>query len=304
MSETWLQLTLAAGHHDPETLEDVLLAAGALAVTLSDGGDQPVLEPLPGQTPLWSQTLVTGLFAADTDLDALRQALQRQLGAAVFANDCIEQLPERDWERAWLDDFQAMRFGRRLWVCPSTQAPPDPTAVNLILDPGLAFGTGTHPTTALCLRWLDGADAVIQDQSVIDYGCGSGILAVAAAKLGAQAVYAVDIDPQALLATTENAARNGVAASIRVMPPEQLPQQPVALLLANILAGPLIELAPCFAALVQPDGQLVMSGLLHNQTEAVAAAYATWFGFEPVIYDAEWALLHATRNNNVPAPIG
>lgn len=296
MSDTaaWLQLTLMAGEHDPKRLEDALLAAGAVAVTLSDGGDQPVLEPPPGATPLWQQTRITGLFPAQTDIAVIRHLLARQLGPDVLAGAQLADLEERDWLRAWLDDYQPMRFGRRLWVCPSSMAPPAPLAVNLILDPGLAFGTGTHPTTALCLEWLDGLE--LADQTVIDYGCGSGILAIAAALLGAHKVYATDIDHQALTACDQNAARNGVGARVVLTAPERLAPVPADILLANILAGSLIQLAERFSTLIRPSGQLALSGILADQQVDVQRAYQPWFEFAaPARQRDDWLLLVARR---------
>lgn len=295
MSETdaWLQLTLVAEHYSPEALEDALLAAGALAVTLRGGDDTPVLEPAPGETPLWVNTHVTGLFDAQTDIAAVKYRLGRQLGEAVLAAARLEGLAERDWARVWLDDFRPMRFGERLWVCPGGCEPPDPAAVNLMLDPGLAFGTGTHPTTALCLEWLDGADP--SGATVIDYGCGSGILAIAAALLGAARVRATDIDPQALIACDQNAARNGVGERIELLRPEALAAPPADILLANILAGPLIGLAGRFAELVRPGGRLVLSGILAEQAADVRDAHAPWFEFGESRQRNEWVLLHARR---------
>jgi ribosomal protein L11 methyltransferase len=293
MSDAWLQLTLVADRHSPEQLEDALLAAGALAVTLSCGDGPPVLEPAPGENPVWERTRVTGLFEAQTDIAAVRFRLERQLGPEVLDEARLDDLAERDWTRAWLDDFHPMRFGRRLWVCPGDAAPPDPEAVNLLLDPGLAFGTGTHPTTALCLEWLDGAE--LAGRRVIDYGCGSGILAIAAALLGAERVRATDIDPQALIACDSNAARNRVAERIDLGPPEALGEEPADLLLANILAGPLIALAPRFAGLLRPGGSLVLSGILAEQGDEVRAAYAPWFDFEPPVRREEWLRLSAVR---------
>lgn len=295
MSDAWLQLTLVADRHTPEQLEDALLAAGALAVTLSGGDGPPVLEPAPGESPVWERTRVTGLFEAQTDIAAVRFRLERQLGPEVLDEARLDDLAERDWTRAWLDDFHPMRFGRRLWVCPSDAAPPAPDAVNLILDPGLAFGTGTHPTTALCLEWLDGAE--LAGRRVIDYGCGSGILAIAAALLGAERVRATDIDPQALIACDDNAARNRVADRIDPGPPEALGEEPADVLLANILAGPLIALAPRFAGLLRTGGSLVLSGILAEQSDEVQAAYAPWFDFESPVRREEWLRLSAVRKD-------
>lgn len=287
----WLQLTLEAVEHSPEQLEDAFLAAGALAVTLQDAGDQPVLEPAPGETPLWAQTRVTGLFDAQTDIETVKTHLRQLLGCADLPESRLESLEERDWVRAWLDDFHPMRFGQRLWICPTAQEPPEPTAVNVRLDPGLAFGTGTHPTTALCLEWLDGAD--LAGKTVLDYGCGSGILAIAAAKLGAGRVLGVDIDPQALTASRNNAAANKV--TLEVCAPNELPAVTVDVLLANILAGPLIALAPYFARLLRPGSPIILAGLLERQAEEVAAAYRDYFEMLPSRHQGDWTLLVAVR---------
>jgi ribosomal protein L11 methyltransferase len=291
----WLQLTLETIQHSSEQLENALLQAGAIAVILQDAGDQPVLEPPPGETPLWPHSRVTGLFDAQTDIEVVKRLLRRALGDGALSECRLERLEERDWVRAWLDDFHSMRFGKRLWVCPTSQTPPEPMAVNLLLDPGLAFGTGTHPTTALCLTWLDGAE--LASKTVIDYGCGSGILAIAAAKLGASSVYAVDIDPQALMASDRNASDNGVASHITLTLPGKLPAVKVDILLANILAGPLIELAPRFGSLVLPQGQLVLSGILAEQAEEVQAAYTPWFDFGQSQQREDWVLLQAVRKS-------
>ncbi|HNW78007.1 MAG TPA: 50S ribosomal protein L11 methyltransferase [Candidatus Competibacteraceae bacterium] len=290
----WLQLTLEAIDHAVEQLEDALLQAGALAVTLEDGGDQPVLEPAPGETPLWAHTRVTGLFDAQTDIEVVKRQLRRFLHVATLPECRLTALEERDWVRAWMDNFHPMRFGQRLWICPTAQTPPAPDAVNIRLDPGLAFGTGTHPTTALCLEWLDGAD--LGAQTVLDYGCGSGILAIAAAKLGAQKVWAVDIDPQALLASDANAAENEVEARIELSSPAELPAALcVDVLLANILAGILVRLAPEFARRVRPGGRLILSGILDSHADAVQAAFARDFSFAPVRQREDWVLLDGTR---------
>ena len=204
---TWLQLRLNIVKSDVAEVEDLLLAAGAVAVTLEDNADQPLLEPGVGETPLWSQTRLTALYPADTNMEQVRQALPGSLLQGTAPR--VDILEDKDWEREWMRHYQPMQFGQRLWVCPSWLEPPDPTAVNLLLDPGLAFGTGTHPTTALCLQQLD--DMPLNGQTVVDYGCGSGILAVAALKLGATLALGVDNDPQALAACRDNAARNSIA---------------------------------------------------------------------------------------------
>ena len=290
----WLQLTLEAIDHSSEQLEDALLQAGALAVTLEDAGDQPVLEPAPGETPIWAHTRVTGLFDAQTDIEVVKGQLRRFLHASHLPECRLTALEERDWVRAWMDHFHSMRFGQRLWVCPTGQTPPEPEAINIRLDPGLAFGTGTHPTTALCLEWLDSVD--LADKTVLDYGCGSGILAIAAAKLGARRVWAVDIDPQALLASDDNAAENEVEARIELVSPAELPAGlRVDILLANILVGVLVRLAPEFGRRVQPGGRLVLSGILDQHTDAVRAAFSHEFVIGQIQRREDWVLLEGVR---------
>lgn len=292
----WLQLTLEAIDHSPEQLEDALLQAGALAVTLEDAGDQPVLEPGPGETPLWSQTRVTGLFDAQTDIEVTKKQLRRFLHAPILPECRLTTLEERDWVRAWMDNFHPMRFGQRLWICPTCQTPPDPTGIHIRLDPGLAFGTGTHPTTALCLEWLEGCD--LADRTVLDYGCGSGILAIAAAKLGARRVWAVDIDPQALLASDANAAENEVEDRIELSHPTELSGAlAVDILVANILAGVLVRLAPELALRVKPGGRLVLSGILEQHADAVQMAFAHDFAFSPPQQREDWVLLDGVRRH-------
>ncbi len=290
----WLQLTLEALDHAPEQLEDALLQAGALAVTLEDGGDQPVLEPAPGETPLWAHTRITGLFDAQTDIEVVKRQLRRFLHTPDLPECRLTALEERDWVRVWLDHFHPMRFGRRLWICPTCQTPPDPEAVNIRLDPGLAFGTGAHPSTALCLEWLDSAD--LRGQTLLDYGCGSGILAIAAAKLGAQRVWAVDIDPQALMASDDNAAENEVEDRIELADPSELPATlTVDILIANILAGVLIRLAPELARRVKPGGRLALAGILEAHADAVHAVFNRDFIFGSRRQREDWVLLEGRR---------
>jgi ribosomal protein L11 methyltransferase len=265
---------------------------GALSVTYEDAADQPLYEPPLGETPLWQHTIVTGLYEANTDIDALTQAIQQHTKSTI--DDLrVEILEDKDWVREWMTRYQPMQFGDTLWIVPSHHTPPDPKAINILLDPGLAFGTGTHPTTAMCLRWLAAHPPI--NQTVVDYGCGSGILAIAAAKLGASEVFAVDNDPQALLATTRNAEHNQVDSYIRCRDIEPVLQIQCDTLLANILAGPLISLAQRFAALVRPGGNIVLSGILAEQAETVHHAYASWFDFQPMLQQDDWVLLNATR---------
>lgn len=292
----WQQFSLEAGDLNPELIADFFGSQGALSVSFVDAADQPLFEPEPGTTPLWSATRVTGLFAEDADLSSLTQQLKSTFGAAAFERLGVETLADQDWERVWLDQFHPMQFGRRLWVCPAGQRPDyDKDAVLIDLDPGLAFGTGTHATTALCLQWLDGHPP--DNQRVLDYGCGSGILAIAALKLGAAAVWGVDIDEQALWASRENAARNGVDAGLMTGLPEALPDQRFDLLLANILANPLIELAPRLAGLVRAGGDLVLSGILGEQAVTVRAAYERWFSLSETVERDGWVCLHGIRES-------
>ena len=292
----WLQLTLESSPADAERIADALSGLGAAAVTLQDGADQPLYEPPPGETPLWSDTRVIGLFEADADMTAITTRLADQLEMDDLPPWRVSPLEDKDWEREWMDSFQPMRFGQRLWIVPSWHTAPDHNAINILLDPGLAFGTGTHPTTALCLQWLDQHGA--EHPEVIDYGCGSGILAVAALKLGAGHVWAVDNDPQALIASRDNAAKNDVGERLDTVAPGGLAkglQTP--LLLANILAQPLLELAETFAGHVEPGGHIVLSGILDHQAEGIARHYAQWFDMAPAAQQEEWIRLSGRRKH-------
>ncbi len=266
--------------------------AGALSVTILDAADEPLLEPLPGETPLWNSTRIVALFEADADPRSLQEILQNLLESPLLQLQ-VEQLDDRDWSTTWRDTFGAMCFGKRLWVCPFGEDPVQADAVVVHLDPGLAFGTGTHATTALCLEWLDVHPPA--GMSVIDYGCGSGILAIAAHKLGAGSVVAVDIDPQALQATRENALRNQIDARLSVVLPQDLEAAPVDVVLANILANPLIEHAASLAGLVRQGGHIVLTGILAEQAGEVMAAYRRWFDFSAPVQREEWTLLAGTR---------
>lgn len=267
----WLTVRVSVTSAQVEAFEDGLFDAGAAAVTLLDAEDTPVHEPAPGEILLWPDVVIEALFAADDEPNRIRRHLV-DLGLS-FSDDqfSAQALAGQDWERAWMDEYQPMRFGQGLWICPS-HVEPDPDWPRVIrLDPGLAFGSGTHPTTALCLEWLDGHDS--RGQTVLDFGCGSGILAIAAALDGAETVIAVDHDPQALQATRDNAERNGVASRIQTCLPEEFQPQAFDVVLANILAGPLIELAPRLIQCLAPEGRLVLSGVLREQAEAVGQAY-------------------------------
>jgi ribosomal protein L11 methyltransferase len=292
----FLQICVRVGSADPTPCEEALFAAGALSVSLEDAGDDPVLEPAPGTTPLWPSVNVKALFDGETQREDILAAMRAALDAVPEHE--FEVIEDRAWEREWLKDFRPMRFGRRLWICPGGQTPPpaetedtDPLIVEL--DPGLAFGTGTHPTTALCLEWLDATP--LAGQRVIDYGCGSGVLAIAALKLGAAAAVAVDIDPQAVLATRDNAMRNGVADALEVGDVSLVDGQRADILLANILAEPLKELAPRFAELLAPGARIVLSGILASQAAEVAERYAPWFDIASSQVRDDWVRLDGTR---------
>lgn len=272
-----------------ERTESMLTLAGASSVSVHDAGDVPVLEPDPGQTPMWPVVEVRALFATQSNLEVVADLLRDLIGAATVVR--IRDVDE-DWRRGWQQRVEARRFGAHLTLVPAEEPTPDPRALRLHM--GLAFGTGEHPTTALCLEWLD--RSVRAGMRVLDYGCGSGVLALAALKLGAHFAYAVDNDPQAIEATNDNARLNGLG-SLWVGPPDALPSVRVELVVANILAGPLEDLAPTFAALAKPGGLLALSGILESQTTWVERAYATYFdGFEREIRDG-WARLTARRND-------
>jgi len=280
----WIQLILEVDKSSNDKAEQALLDAGALSVTLKDAEDNPVLEPAPGETPLWDKLILIGLFDADIDTKSLEQNIQHQLGIQYPLR--IEQLEDKDWVRAWMDNYQPMQFGKHLWVCPRHLQPPEPDAINLMLDPGLAFGTGTHPTTALCLQWLDQAD--LKNKTVLDFGCGSGVLAIAALMLGAKHCDGTDIDPQALQASEDNAKENFVLDKLSVMQPENVPQQQYDMVLANILAGPLVELAAKLSNYCKLGGDIVLSGILENQAQSVLDAYSPWFDLDAPATQDEW----------------
>ncbi|WP_339673851.1 50S ribosomal protein L11 methyltransferase [uncultured Zhongshania sp.] len=294
---TWLQLRLDADPATASTLEDALLEIGAAAVTMEDNADQPVYEPGVGETPVWQHTRVTGLFTADTDMTAALAELQGQYGQALPPLR-IEILEDRDWIREWMDSYHPIQCGERLWICPSWREPVDPNAVNLLLDPGLAFGTGTHPTTWLCMQWLDQQD--LSGLTVIDYGCGSGILGIAALLLGADKVIAVDNDPQALLATRDNARRNNIDdARIECFLPQNIPAGLRGdMVVANILAGPLTSLAPNLAATLDAGAAICLSGILQSQADELMACYQHWFSQLTLTTKEEWVRIAGNKNNS------
>ena len=285
------QLQIEHCHRDDiEQLSDALEETSALSITFTDQYDDPILEPAPGAAPLWPHVVVHALYSLEEEaFEAIVYLTPRY----PHLNYTVQPVPEQDWERTCLDQFQPQQFGQRLWICPSWLTPPDPNAVNLILDPGLAFGTGNHSTTSLCLTWLE--QAPLNHKKAIDYGCGSGILALAALKLGAQHVYAVDIDEQALLATQNNALSNSItAAQLTVCAPDEL-TTPVGIVIANILLAPLIELKTRFHELLKDKGTLVVSGILAEQAPGLLEAYQDLFAHCSTVIDKDWALVEFIR---------
>jgi ribosomal protein L11 methyltransferase len=287
-----VQLTLPSDHL--AQAESLLDLAGAVAVTLTDAGDTPLLEPPPGETPVWPQVCLEALF--EQPLDDLQ--LARQLSAALGKSVALRQraLADADWQNAWRQHWQPLRFGDRLTVLPADDPPTHPDDLIIRLTPGLAFGTGQHPTTALCLQWL--VDADVAGRTVCDFGAGSGLLAIAALKLGASHAYAIDIDPQALLACDQNALNNQVRPRLTIGLPENLTPTSTDIVIANILSEPLRELAAQLSARVKPRGDLVLSGILEHQASAVMAAYAAWFEFQPVVLRDGWVRLAARRRGD------
>ncbi|GKV89732.1 50S ribosomal protein L11 methyltransferase [Pectobacterium carotovorum] len=290
----WIQLKINTSGKVAEQLGDVMMESGAVSVTFQDTHDTPVFEPLPGETRLWGDTDAIALYDAETDMNAVIAMLEQEPLLGAGFKHKIEQLEDKDWEREWMDNFHPMQFGKRLWICPSWREIPDPNAVNVMLDPGLAFGTGTHPTTALCLQWLDGLD--LEGKTIIDFGCGSGILAIAALKLGATRAIGIDIDPQAIQASRDNAQRNGVSERLELYLPKDQPADLSAdVVVANILAGPLRELAPLISDLPKAGGHLGLSGVLATQADGVAEAYADKFTLDPVAEREEWCRITGQR---------
>ena len=285
------------GALDPEAVEEVFLRFGASSVTMTDAGDNPVLEPGPGETPLWADTLITGMFSSDVDLQPLQDRLLSAFNLAELPACRIEDLEDRAWEREWLKDFGPMQFGRRLWIHPKGSEPFSDNRVVVHLDPGLAFGTGTHATTALCLEWLDGLP--LQGKTMLDYGCGSGVLAIAALKLGCGSAVAMDIDPQAVIATRQNAQDNNVAEKLQILGAPDAIEGKFDVVIANILAGPLVQFAESITLTLRGRGMLALSGVLCEQADEVMAAYGPWIEFDDPAFKEQdgqvWSRLTGKR---------
>ncbi len=289
----WIQIHLTTNKQAAPLVELLLDGLGAVSVTMEDAKDEPMLEPAPGETPLWSQTRVTGLFPEESNPEQLVQQIRKQLQPETIFDLEAEHLADQVWERVWLDAFHPMRFGQHLWIAPDGQTPDDADAITVQLDPGLAFGTGTHPTTALCLEWLDQAD--IAGKTVVDFGCGSGILSIAALLLGAKEAIAIDHDTQALEATADNAEKNQIRGGLTILHSEHPLEAMADITMANILASTLIELEPMFACHTKSGGQIILSGILEEQIDSVAAAFADDFTIQPPNIQEGWALLYGTR---------
>ena len=276
----WLQIHITVDQAQVDFTETLLSSLGAVSVTLDDAENQDLLEPLPGETPLWNKVIVTGIYAQEEgeeiDVDALMTFITAQMPEAPLRHEFIE---DQEWERTWMDAYEPIQIADKFWIVPEWMESPDPEAVNLKLDPGLAFGTGNHASTFLCLQWLGKTD--VKDKIVIDYGCGSGILGVAALLLGAKKVYATDIDPQAVLATQQNAELNGVLENLFVGLPDEFNEEFKArkadVFVANILAGPLMALAPEFATLIKSEGEFALAGILEEQVADVSSVYSEFF---------------------------
>ncbi|MBX9904278.1 MAG: 50S ribosomal protein L11 methyltransferase [Burkholderiales bacterium] len=294
----WLCAILHVAEPAVEELSDALLAAGALAVDVQDAAagtaaERPIFAE-PGEAPAtgWQANRVSALFPIDADLHVLIPQALAEAGIAPASEFRVERVEDADWVRLTQSQFQPLQITPRLWVVPSWHELPDPAAVNIVLDPGVAFGTGAHPTTRLCLRWLD--TVVTPDADVLDYGCGSGILAIAAMKLGARSARGIDIDPQAVLAAQDNAERNRVKADFAAAA-DDAPVRPARIVVANILANPLTVLAPLLARLTLPGGRIALSGILSEQTQSVLDAYASNFDMQSTDHDDGWVLLTGFR---------
>ena len=291
---SWQQIVCQTTSRCQDTIVEQMEAADAVSITWQDAEDDPILEPKPGEIRLWDNLIITALYDSSTDLTPLLLTLEVNKAEWDIVSIQLETVEDQPWERAWMDGFQPMCFGKRLWIYPSWIETPDDDSVKLLLDPGLAFGTGTHPTTALCLEWLDSQN--MSGKTVLDYGCGSGILAIAALKLGAKQAVGTDIDPQALQATRDNAGRNHIDPNtLYTCFPEELPQQAYDVVMANILAGPLAELAPALLAALRPGGQLILSGILAEQTDSIINSYKNSLNNLNITQKEDWISVSGTR---------
>jgi ribosomal protein L11 methyltransferase len=288
------EIRIEASNDALGSLQDQLFLLGAAAISLVDTKDQPIYEPKPDEIILWDHTTLIALFEDDALEMPLTAYFSKQRDEGVITNFAILSVENKDWVRESLDQFTPMSFGKRLWIVPSWQQAPKPKAVNILLDPGLAFGTGSHPTTRLCLEWLD--EHIHGGETVIDYGCGSGILAIAALKLGAAKVDGVDYDQQALTATRSNALLNHITDDkLPLFLPDAFPKKAADILIANILAQPIIEFASFFTTLVKPNGKIVLSGILQEQAHDVMQAYEPYFSLSPVTQHDGWVRIDGVK---------
>ena len=289
----WQQLIIKASRELAPAIADAMSKSGAVSVSLSDSEDEPVFDRLDGEAPLWSKTTVTGLWDEDADIDVIVAALDTAIAPEKLPSVTRTTLANQDWERVWLDRFQPIKINDRLWISPVDATPPPPVLPTVYVDPGLAFGTGTHATTHLCLNWL--TEFPLTGADVIDYGCGSGILAIAALKLGAADAWGVDTDPRALEVSRDNARQNGVSDRFKAFLPDAVPANLTApVVLANILAEPLMDLAPRLTAMVAPGGRIALSGMLASQVDIVQPHYEAHFDLHSVLRDG-WALLSGQK---------
>jgi ribosomal protein L11 methyltransferase len=294
----WIELHITTTAEHTNELSQQLTEFGANAITLKDAGDQPIYEPSATTPRIWAETIIVGLFEHDHPIEPVIAYLNAQKSQHALQTFAIHTVADEDWVRRSLDSFKPLCFGDRLWICPSWQTPPAPNAINVILDPGLAFGTGTHPTTSLCLEWLD--QHVNNQALAIDYGCGSGILGIAAQKLGVRKIIAVDNDPQALIATLQNAEQNNLLPPVFTAHLSDVPLAETAdIVLANILAKPLTALAKTLADLTKPQGYIVLSGILASQTEEINQAYEPWFDMQLPVFKEDWVRMVGIKR---PAP--
>lgn len=289
----WLEIRFQGVATDLDETEHLLNSLGAQVVSVYDAGDQPLLEPLPGELPLWDDLKIKALFDENSEIKTLTQTISAELNIPADSIE-HEHIADQNWETAWMEDFEPMQFGEKLWICPSWLQPPEKDAVNLMLDPGLAFGSGTHETTSMCMEYLDRQPPT--DLQVLDYGCGSGVLSLAASLLGASHITGVDIDPQAILAANENARKNNIDSSkFNFYLVEELSAMQVDLLLANILSDTLISLASELTQLVKTGGTIILSGILEYQTEEIVNTYSHWFEINEVCNQGEWVMIRATK---------
>lgn len=289
----WLQFSLQATSDNVDAWSDALMDAGAAAVSTEPIDQQAIYESHPQDQPMWDAVQLNALFTVDHDPLVIQSLLAQTINSATLSKGTWSTIADQNWVKVSQQNMQPMLFGKNLWVCPSWSPIPDPNAINIILDPEMAFGTGSHATTALCLEWI--ADNVKPDVTVIDYGCGSGILAIAAAKMGAAAVYATDIDPIALEVSRNNAAVNNINTNFYTFLPQEMPDIQADVVIANIMAKPLLELAPVLIGLLKSGGTLVLSGILTEQSEMIQNCYAQWCKDFQVTLQDEWARITAVR---------